>query len=539
MITASRPSSISTSPDGGRQIGRYWSLALLGAITVIAVAVRFYRIDFQSVWHDELFSLGVSRMPFPEMHRFLIEDLVHPPLHYYLLHWWFQAFGYGPLQARVLSLIFGVLAVLMLYLLARYLFGLTTALLSAFLLAVSQVTIMYSQEARPYAMCLLIVLCCAYYFLRAVREKRLSFWAAFILFAGLLLYTHYYGFFALGAIAVFAAFYWRRYPISWAWLLTGVFGIAIAYTPWLTSGLISEALHGRKFHLAHSSPAASSGKTQAGSSEHHWYTPVTILNTFNNGRQNGVLESSPFWTFLVGGMLFTVPAVLSLSRLIGKRNIEPAEQIDRENTSYLALLTVVPVAVGLAITHFTGVYAIRYIAFCAAPYYILVARGITLSRNPKFRWAVVFGILLYSGTAVRANYSVPYKEDYKHVFPSIAKDFRLGDCAVVAQPWEVREARWAWAVYGGQGPEIRSLDSVLPPEQGCERVWLISVFYRGNPVAVRNGEVARQKLRQVFELRKTKRFFWIVVDLYSRGRQEVRSGATEQKTGLKTRSVKP
>jgi 4-amino-4-deoxy-L-arabinose transferase-like glycosyltransferase len=517
-----RPLAVMTAlREGVPKTGaRRWCIGMLTGITLVAFALRFYRIDFQSVWHDELFALGVSRLPFAEMHRVLIEDLVHPPLHYYLLHGWFQIFGYGPLQARMLSLIFGVLAVLMLYVLARYLFGLTTALLSAFLLAVSQVTIMYSQEARPYAMCLLIVLGCGYWFLRAVREKSVSLWIAFVLFAGLLLYTHYYGFFVLGAMVVFGAIYWRRYRISRRWIVTGVLGMAVCYTPWLASGLLSEAMHGQKFHLAHASPGAAKPV-----SAEHWYTPVTILNTFNNGRPSGVLESSPWWTFLVGGMLFTVPAVASLKCWIKRRTNEPAGQIERENVTYLVLLTAVPIVVGLVIAHFTGVYAIRYIAFCAAPYYILVARAISSIRHRLLRWAFALCILLYSGNAVQANYSVPYKEDYKNALASIAGDYQPGDCAVVAQLWEEREARWAWAIYGGnrQGSEIRSLQSALSAENRCERVWLISVFHRGNPVAVRNGEAARQKLRQVFELRKTKRFFWIIVDLYGRGWQQVGS----------------
>jgi uncharacterized membrane protein len=506
--------SKTTTRQTERQPGRsYWPLVILAGITVVAFILRAYRIDFQSVWYDELFSLSVSRLPFPDMNRMLIQDLVHPPFHYYLMHWWFQVFGFGSLQARMLSLIPGVLAVLMIYELARYLFGRTTGLLSAFLLAGSQLTVMYAQEARPYSQCLLLVLTSAYCFLRGVRENSVRFWIAFVLSAILLVYTHYYGFFALGAIAAFALLQWKRYPISRAWVLSGVLGMMIAYTPWLASGLIREALYAPKFHLA--SPSSSAAPAPAAE---HWYTPLTILNTFNNGRPNGVLDSAPLWTFVLGGVLFTLPAAIALMCLIRRRNRESGGPVEQANVVYLLLLSVIPIVVGLGIAHFAGIYAVRYFAFCAAPYYILVARGISLVR-PAFRWGLILALLLYSGNALRANYTVLYKEDYRHAFDSIARDSQAGDCAVVAQRWEQRPARWAWSLYEDNrpGPEFRSLFSGPSVTEGCGRVWLVSVFHYGNPVAVKAGVAARQKLSEAFTLRETRRFFWIIVNLYSRG----------------------
>src|SRR5262249_55028658 len=157
--------------------------------------------------------------------------------------------------------------------------------------------------------------------------------------------------------------------------------------PWLTSGLLREALHGSKFHSANASSA------EAAPAAEHWYTPVTILNTFNNGRPNGVLDPSPWWTFVVGSVLLTLPAAAALMCLIRRRNSEPGGPAERADVMYLGLLTVIPIVVGLGIAHFAGVYAVRYFAFCAAPYYILAARGIS-SGHPALRWVLILAILL-------------------------------------------------------------------------------------------------------------------------------------------------
>jgi uncharacterized membrane protein len=158
--------------QAGVRSRRLWAI-LLASVVLLGFALRLYHLDSQSVWYDEVFALSVSRLPFAQMHEALIQDLVHPPLHYYALHWWFRAFGFGPFQGRLLSVFFGTFAVLLIYALANYLFNRRAALLAAVLLATSQLSIMYSQEARPYAQFLFLYLGCAYLLARALREKRL------------------------------------------------------------------------------------------------------------------------------------------------------------------------------------------------------------------------------------------------------------------------------------------------------------------------------------------------------------------------------
>src|SRR3990172_4214446 len=81
------------------------------AVVFLGLALRMYRIDHQSLWGDEAFSLTVSRLPLSDMTGKLVRDFVHPPLHYYMLHAWFKWFGFGGFQARLLSAVFGTLAV--------------------------------------------------------------------------------------------------------------------------------------------------------------------------------------------------------------------------------------------------------------------------------------------------------------------------------------------------------------------------------------------------------------------------------------------
>jgi 4-amino-4-deoxy-L-arabinose transferase-like glycosyltransferase len=485
------------------------SAVLLAGLVLLALALRLYRLDWESIWYDEAFSLNVSHVPWPQMNQALIRDVVHPPLHYYVLHAWLSACGWGVFQGRLLSALFGTLAVLMIAVLAHLLFGRRTAVVSALLLAVSQLAIMLSQEARPYAQFLLLYLACAYLFLRALREHRLRLWIGFLAAACLLIYTHYYGFLALGSMALFGLAYRKRYPLPPAWWGGGIVGLALAYVPWLTSGVVGEALHGQKVQRI-------KAVTQVYHHE-HWFSFVTLLNTFNNGRANGFQSAAPWWTFIVGGLLFSVPAALALGPLIKRHGPEEVVARERENLVYLAFLTALPAGLALAFSLLHANYDVKYVAFCAAPYYVLVARGLSHGPPASLRWTLVACVAAYSGWALRADYFIPYKEDYKHALASVARDAQPADCEVVAPLWEEPPARWAWSIYEDSrpGPRVVSLDSALSATEPCPRVWLVSIAYRGNPQALQDAESARQRLAQTYVGLERRRFFSIDVNLYA------------------------
>jgi len=146
---------------------RAWILPAV--IGLLALALRLYRVGVESVGYDEAFSLSFAAEPLPRMMQDLIRDFVHPPLHYLVLTAWMKVFGFGVMQARLLSVVCGTLAVIVLYALTGRLFGRMTAAVAALLLAISELGVIFSQEARPYAQFLLLFLCSSYLFVRAYK----------------------------------------------------------------------------------------------------------------------------------------------------------------------------------------------------------------------------------------------------------------------------------------------------------------------------------------------------------------------------------
>src|ERR1051326_3037664 len=68
------------------------SVASIAAITVIAAALRWYRIDAQSLWYDEGISAHQLTRSFAEIVRASALD-THPPLYYWTLKAWGELCG--------------------------------------------------------------------------------------------------------------------------------------------------------------------------------------------------------------------------------------------------------------------------------------------------------------------------------------------------------------------------------------------------------------------------------------------------------------
>lgn len=439
------------------------------------------------------------------MTEYLVKDFVQPPLHYYILHFWFKLVGLGTYQSRLLSVFWGTLAIAASYSLANYLFGRRAAGIAALLVAVSQLGVMYSQEARPYAQLLFLLPCCAYLFIVALRTGRAGPWWAFVCIVTLVVYTHYYGFFAVAAFLLFAFLYRNRYRVPLSRWIGGFLLAFVLYLPWLTSGFIGEWHHSSK-NLAH-----------APTREYlPWWGVLSALNTFNNGRSAGVLNSSPWWTFLLGGLLFGVPTLIALKPLL-KQSSNLDEQLLRENVLFLTLLFMIPFSAGLAVGFKSGAYSIRYITFATVPYYLLVACGISALDRQTLRTTAVAACVAYSLYSLRANYVVPYKEDYRDAFAFLAQSRQPADCYIAAPPWEQRQVRWAWSIYQQNEPPITlaPVGAFAVGKSNCERVWLISVMYQSTPPAIAESKQARAILEQRYIRIEAKRYFWIDLDLYA------------------------
>ncbi|MDH4136466.1 MAG: hypothetical protein OEW09_07110, partial [Anaerolineae bacterium] len=91
-----------------------WTLASIAAILLLAFALRLYRLGYQSIWYDEGVSIHLAQKSLAALTAHTAGD-IHPPLYYYLLHFWLKAAGSSEFAVAFLSLTFGLLLVPLVY----------------------------------------------------------------------------------------------------------------------------------------------------------------------------------------------------------------------------------------------------------------------------------------------------------------------------------------------------------------------------------------------------------------------------------------
>jgi 4-amino-4-deoxy-L-arabinose transferase-like glycosyltransferase len=213
-----------------RRIAASPYLAALAGLLLLGATLRFTTLDLQSYRHDEAVTAGrviVSSLS-ETMHRVWTSEST-PPL-YYLLAWlWSHLFGVREVGLRSLSALFGTATIPVAYLAGRELIGRRAGLVVAAIVAVSPILVWYSQDARAYALLVLLSTAALLFFLRARRSgsaRDLGCWAAF---SALALATHYFAFFPLAIEAAWLLATARpRRRVLWAVGGVALAGLALA-----------------------------------------------------------------------------------------------------------------------------------------------------------------------------------------------------------------------------------------------------------------------------------------------------------------------
>lgn len=380
----------------------------------LAVRVALAYASLRHIDHDQASSL--LRSQFPQVRRLDFDPT--PPLHILTLWSWNKLFGVGVLQGRLLSALFSVLAIGVLYFMVSYLFDRRVALLSMLLLAMSRDSIFYGEIIRPYAMLQFFALLSSYLFFRSLREKRLVWWVAFVGSGILMMYTHYYGALVIAALAVCALIYRSRYQIPGYWIAGAAAGAAaVALISYLPMAGIS--IGGPADIRRHLTETANLWYVKA-----HWYTFFTTLGDFNN-------EISPgrWWAFAAGAALFSVPAILALKKaFIRGRNNGFGQRPDDEGIWISAILWLFPFLAALGASALGAHYFLRYVLFCAAPYYILVAYGISMLEHNALRNGLIMLIVAFSAYSIANMFSLGTDGP---IVARLDSDATTGDCAAM------------------------------------------------------------------------------------------------------------
>jgi hypothetical protein len=217
-------------------------LQLLGGIVALAALLRFATLDEQSFWYDEAVTVGLVKMDLGDMLDRIPESESTPPLYYIVAWLWAKLFGTGEVGLRSLSALCGTAFVPVMYAIGVRAVGIRVGLVAAGLAAVSPLLVWYSQEARTYALLVLLAGLSFLFFIRLLtgdpRRRTLVLWGVF---SALALATHYFAAFVVAIEAVWLlATAANRRPIA----------VAVGCVTVVELALMPLLLHQRSLNLA-------------------------------------------------------------------------------------------------------------------------------------------------------------------------------------------------------------------------------------------------------------------------------------------------
>jgi uncharacterized membrane protein len=176
---------------------------IVGALIVVAAALRFATLTHQSLWFDEAQAVHEMRLPLGAMLSTWSANEPNPPLYFVVAWLWTHVFGAGAGGLRSLSAVIGTATVPLVYLAGRDLVSRRAGLFAAALVTLSPFMIWYSQEAREYGLLAALSAASLLFFARVWHRpesrRDLIWWAVF---SGLALLTQYFAIFLIGAEAL-------------------------------------------------------------------------------------------------------------------------------------------------------------------------------------------------------------------------------------------------------------------------------------------------------------------------------------------------
>lgn len=172
---------------------------LLILILIIGAILRFYRIDFQSVWLDEIHALNEANpnLSISELYNLLLIAEPHPPLYFILAHYLFIIFGYTTYVLRFFSATVGVLGIISVYSLGKEMVNKKVGLIAAVLLTINPFHINYSQEGRMYALLFLTTAVSFIYLIKFIKKPNFKSAILYSVFSTIMIYCHFFALFTL------------------------------------------------------------------------------------------------------------------------------------------------------------------------------------------------------------------------------------------------------------------------------------------------------------------------------------------------------
>jgi uncharacterized membrane protein len=480
----------------------------LVGLLLLSLFLRLYRLDGQSIWLDEAYSVQSAKLNLFQIY-FLHDNT--PPLYHAILHWWIQLFGISEFSLRLPSAILGVFSVFIMYKIGSLLFDVEAGRLSSFLLTISLFHIRYSQEARAYSLSALLTLVSMYYFIKVLKKMSNQNLIGYVISSLLLLYSHIYGLFVIIAqnIYYFSVSFlsmegkqgnFRKWILIQC-LLIGLFApwIGILVTQiqyvlnngfWTTKPGVRTVLYSFYTYSSDSSKLL------------FVFIALTILSATFFEKRRGNLNWKSFFGSLEGYQ-WTV-------RLLNTDQI-----------CFLLVWLMTPIILPFIISLFSQpIYLTKYTIVASVAFFLLVAKGLSNIHNRYIKSFIIIIISAFSLMQAPSYYTEINKEQWRDVAKYVDTNFHKGDLIIIEAPYCAIPFNYysSSAIirneYDSQASDKDvDVDSLGKSVAHYDRVWLVLSHFE----FVHGGsgrEQIEETLTKMFDLSAQKEYYGIKLYLF-------------------------
>ena len=393
---------------------------LLGIIILLSVCLRFYDLGGESYWFDEVIMLDVAKQDL-----WTILQGSRPQIYVILAHFWLEVFGTSEVATRSLSALAGVISIPLMYAVGKQIFDNKVGLISAFLMAVSQFQIYYSQDFRYYSFFVLITLSSFLLFIQFLKTRKISYLVCYMIASILLIYTHTFGIFILVAQNLYFLIKWKSYrDLKFNWGLCQIF-IVLAVIPrilpyldmviegkagplkWLPEPSLSTPLISLQYYIG------------AGLDYPSWIT-ISLATAF----------------LVIGTFLFAVFTGIERWMASVRGLASSIKKITRVGSQLLLVITwlIVPIILPYILSEiFIPMYHHRYVIGASPAFYLLLAFIISKIGKVVPEFITLGMIVIVITPGLYEFYVTPVREQWREAAAYVEQNSQENDVIVISE----------------------------------------------------------------------------------------------------------
>lgn len=423
---------------------------LLILLLLAAWAWRLYGLEAQSLWRDEVDSLRFATRDFSLVLAAFTRPGENGPLYYLLLRPWLAWMGRSEYALRWTSAWAGVLALPLIFAWGRRLFSPAVGLVAVLLLAVNPYHLWYSQEARMYAVLVVLTMLALWRFAQAMDRGKWWRWAIWLALTTVCFYIH-----VLSVLLVPMQIIWLllvpRWRRRWTSYLAALALLILPYLPlaWWQWALLTDTDFNTGFAFIS--------------------FPRMLLTLFI-AQMEGIAPRPGAWIF--NPIIFLLLVALLYTRLWLRARLLT-----------LTWWLVPPLGVFL-ISLFSPVFTDRYLIWTLPAMLLLLAVGAYVLGKHQ-RWLAVVVVVVLVGVQLWSGWrqvTVPIKSDFRSAAAYVNAKRQPRDVTIFLMPYirhtyqyyDLGPYPWIDAPYANRTADAEHLPARLETQtQGYAGIWLI------------------------------------------------------------------